>query len=59
MPMGTTIGAEMQPQVVVRGHGVGAMDFGCSKQVVAVTLVGTEKLDAREACSNAPPASHI
>ena len=41
MPMGTAKGAEMQLQVVVRRHGVGAMDFGCPEEVSVTTFIST------------------
>ena len=59
MPMGAAKGTEVQLQVVVCSHGVGAMNFGCSKEVPVTTFISTEKLSARKCGPNFAHASHV
>ena len=59
MAMSSTKGAEMQLELEMRCHNMGVMDFCRAKEVVAITLVGAKKLDARELGPNATHASHV
>ena len=59
MPMGTAKGTEMQLQVVVRSHGVGAMDLGCPEKVAVTTFISTEKLSTRISSPHFAHAPHV
>ena len=50
---------EMQLQVVVGSHGVGAMDFGSSKEVPVTAFVSAEKLSARKGSPYFAHAFHV
>ena len=59
MPVRSAKGAEMELKLKTGSHDMGGMDLSGAKKVVAVTLVGAEKLHARELGPNATHASHV
>jgi hypothetical protein len=59
VPMSPAAGAKVQLEVVMSGHDMGSMDFGGTKQIVAITLVSAEELDSREAGANFAHALHV